>query len=241
MRRLFLAFVLLVAAIGTAAADDFAGRYAATGVDPQGRNYKAAVQIEPFGKLQVVLWKLEGGAAYKGIGIQQGDKLGVGYGSADTKFGIAVYKVSGGRLEGVWADSRDLKSELGKETLEGSPDLNGTFKITLGQNRDGLTNYSGTIQIKRNGNTFLFFWPTKVPSLGVGVLLDDMLVVAYGSKPTKLPGVVAYKVSGKDAKGTGDDVLEGIWATLPIKQKDDTSFAVSPPSKAGSETLTPLP
>src|SRR5690349_17470829 len=181
--RFLLSLVLVLAAWNTAAADDFVGRYAAAGVTPQGASYKADVQIEQVGKLHVVLWRLEGGAAYKGIGIRQGDKLGVGYGAADTKFGIAVYKVNGGTLEGLWADSRDLKSELGKETLEGSPGLNGTYKIALGQNRDGITNYTGTIDIKRNGDTFLFYWPTKTPSLGVGVLIDDMLVVAYGNNP----------------------------------------------------------
>jgi hypothetical protein len=241
MRRFILSLLLFFAAWSTAVADEFVGKYDAAGTDPLNRAYKGAVQIEQLGKLHVVLWRLEGGAAYKGIGIRQGDKLGVGWGKANTKFGVAVYKVNGGTLEGVWADSRDLTSELGKETLTGSPELSGTYKITLGQNRDGLTNYGGTIDIKRNGNTFLFYWPTKPPSLGVGVLLDDMLVVAYGSKPADLPGVVAYKASGKDAKGSGADVLEGLWATLPIKQEPDTSFKVSPPRGPGREKLTPQP
>ena len=122
MRRVWLALLLFIAALGTAAADDFVGRYVADGVSPQGQGYKGDVQIEQVGKLHVVLWKLEGGAAYKGIAIQQGNMLGVGYGAADTKFGVAVYRVKGGTLEGVWAASRDLKSELGKETLVGSPD-----------------------------------------------------------------------------------------------------------------------
>jgi hypothetical protein len=234
MRRLLFAVVLFVAACGIAAADDFAGRYAATGVTPQGGNYKGEVQIEPVGKLQVVLWKLESGAAYKGIGIRQGDKLGVGYGGPDTKFGIAVYQVNGGTLQGVWADSRDLKSELGKETLEGSPNLSGTYKITLGQNRDGITNYTGTIEIKRNGNSFLFFWPTKVPSLGVGVLIDDMLVVAYGSNPAKLPGVVGYKASGADT-------MNGTWAFLEMQKAANGNFNVAPPKQAGTETLKRQP
>jgi hypothetical protein len=234
MRRLFLAVILFLAACGTAAADDLVGRYAATGVTPQGANYKGDVQIEQVGKLHVVLWKLENGAAYKGIAIRQGDKLGVGYGAADTKFGIAVYQVNGGTLQGVWADSRDLKSELGKETLEGSPSLSGTYKIALGQNRDGITNYTGTIEIKRNDNTFLFYWPTKVPSLGVGVLVDDMLVVAYGSNPAKLPGVVGYKTSGADT-------LEGTWAFLAPQKSGNGSFNVAPPKKPGTETLKRRP
>jgi hypothetical protein len=234
MRRFLLALVLLVAA-GGAAADDLVGKYAAAGVDPQGRAYKAAVQVEQLGKLHIVLWKLAGGAAYKGIGIRQGDKIGVGYGGADTKFGIAVYKVNGGRLEGLWADSGDLKSELGRETLEGSPDLSGTYKVTLGQNRDGITNYTGTIEIKRTGNTFVFYWPiAKPPSIGVGVLLDDMLVVAYSSNPEKLPGVVAYKA-------TAADTLDGVWAALGVKKTGGGSYNIIAPKKAGIETLKRQP
>ncbi len=211
MRRLLLALVLLLAAIGAAAADDFVGKYAAAGVDPQDRAYKAAVQIEQL------------------------DKIGVGYGGADTKFGIAVYKVKGGVLEGLWADSGDLKSELGKETLEGSPDLNGTYKVTLGQNRDGITNYTGTIEIKRTGNTFVFYWPiAKPPSIGVGVLLDDMLVVAYSSNPEKLPGVVAYQA-------TDADTLDGIWAGLGVKKTGNGSYNIVAPKKAGTETLKRQP
>jgi len=233
MRRLLFSLLLLLAASG-AAADDMVGRYAATGVTPLGAGYTGEVQIEQVGSLHIVLWKLEGSAAYKGIGIRRGDKLGVGYGAADTDFGIAVYKVNGGTLEGVWAGSTDLKSELGKETLEGSPKLTGTYKITLGQNRDGLTNYTGTIEIKRNGNAFLFYWPTKTPSLGVGVLVDDMLVVAYSSNPAKLPGVVGYKVSGAGA-------MDGIWAALDLHKSNSGGISVAPPQKAGSETLKRQP
>jgi hypothetical protein len=234
MRRFILSLILFVAAFGAARADDLVGRYAADGVTPQGDAYKGGVQIEQVGKLHVVLWKLEGSAAYKGVGIRQGNVLGVAYGVADTKFGFAVYKINGGKLEGVWADSSDLKSELGLETLEGSPDLNGTYKITLGQNRDGMTNYGGTIDIKRNGNTFLFYWPTKVPALGVGVQIDDMLVVAYGHNPAKLPGVVAYKSAGADT-------LEGIWAFLDMQKSSTGSVNIAPPRKAGSETLKRQP
>jgi hypothetical protein len=235
MRRLLLSLLLFAAAIGGAAADDFVGKYSAAGVDPKGRNYQAAVQIEQLGKLHVVLWKLADGPAYKGFGIRQGDKIGIGYGDAATKFGIAVYRVKGGTLEGVWADSRDLKSELGKETLEGSPDLNGTYKVTLGQNRDGMTNYTGTIEIKRTGNTFVFYWPiAKPPTLGVGVLLDDMLVVAYSSNPEKLPGVVAYKASDPDT-------LDGIWAGLGVQKTGTGTYNIVAPKKAGTETLKRLP
>lgn len=234
--RPFLALLfLLFAGFGSAAAaDELVGRYAAEGQMPQGQAYKGDVRIEQVGALHVVFWKLAGGSAYKGVGIRQGNVLGAAYGAADTKFGIVAYKINGGRLEGLWADSRDLKSELGKETLEGSPELSGTYKIALGQNRDGMTNYGGTIDIKRNGNAYLFYWPSKPPAIGVGVRIDDVLVVAYGSNPTKLPGVVAYKASGSD-------MLEGIWATIGVQKTSGGNFNIMPPQKTGSETLKRQP
>ena len=94
--------------------------------------------------------------------------------------------------------------------------------------------YEQIRQMAFNGNTFLFYWPTKPPSLGVGVLVDDMLVVAYGSNPAKLPGVVGYKI-------TAADTLDGIWATIGVQKTGDGSFNIAPPKKAGTETLKRRP
>ena len=192
------------------------------------------MQIEQLGALHVVLWKLADGEAYKGIGIRDGDVLGAAYGPSDTKFGVVVYKISGGTLTGTWADSRDLKSELGKETLEGDPGLNGVYKITLGQNRDGMTNYGGQVRIKRNGDTYILIWPTRPPSIGIGVRVNDMLVVAYTSNPQKMPGVVAYQA-------TGGDALSGVWAIAGIKQTGQGSYNIAAPSKVGREDLKRAP
>lgn len=230
--------LLLLACLGlggaAAAADEMVGRYTADGTTPQGKSYAGDVQIEQLGALHVVLWKLQGSEAYKGVGIRQGDVLGAAYGGPDTKFGLVVYKINGGTLEGRWVDSRDLKSELGLETLQGSADLSGTYKITLGQNRDGMTNYSGEVTITRNGDAYLFYWPAKPPVIGVGVRVKDTLVVAYSANPKKLPGVVAYQFDGKDA-------LTGIWATAGIKQTATGTWQIAAPSKTGSELLKRQP
>jgi hypothetical protein len=232
--RWFLALIVGTMLTGHAFADDLAGKYRAAGTTPNGKPYAGQVQIEQLGGLHVVLWKLDDGEAYKGIGIRQGDVLGAAYGPGDTKFGIVVYKIQGGTLTGVWADSRDLKSELGKETLEGDPGLNGVYKITLGQNRDGMTNYGGQVQIKRSGESYIVVWPTKPPALGIGVRVKDMLVVAYGNNPQKMPGVVAYQALGPDA-------LSGVWSIAGIKQTGQGSYDISAPGKAGREDLKRVP
>jgi hypothetical protein len=219
--------------LGPASADELVGKYQATGVTPKGKPYSGQVQIEQLGALHVVLWKLADGEAYKGIGIRQGDVLGVAYGPSNTKFGIVVYKIAGGTLTGAWADSRDLKSELGKETLQGDPNLTGVYNIALGQNRDGMTNYGGQVQITRNGESYLLIW-AKPAAIGVGVRLNDMLVVAYTGTPQKMPGVVAYQASGAD-------VLSGIWSIAGIKPGSAGGYDIAVPDKAGHEALKRLP
>jgi hypothetical protein len=232
--RWLFALVVGTLLLGQASADELVGKYQAAGTTPQGKPYSGEVQVEQLGGLHVLLWRLADGEAYKGLGIRQGDVLGAAYGPADTKFGIVVYRVNGGTLTGIWADSHDLKSELGKETLEGDPGLTGTYKITLGQNRDGLTNYGGQVQIKRNGDSYLVVWPTKPPAIGIGVRLKDLLVVAYTGDPRKMPGVVAYQALGSDA-------LSGIWSIAGIKQTGDSGFNITAPNKVGREDLKRIP
>jgi len=235
--RRFLALIALSAGlllIGAASADELVGKYQASGTTPKGKAYSGEVQIEQLGGLHVVLWKLADGEAYKGMGIRQGDVLGAAYGPSDTKFGIVVYQINGGTLTGQWADSRDLKSELGKETLEGDPSLNGIYKITLGQNRDGMTNYGGQVQIRRSGESYIVIWPTKPPAIGIGIRVKDTLVVAYTSNPQKMPGVVAYQALGADALG-------GVWSIAGIKQTGQGSFNISAPDKVGREDLKRVP
>ena len=209
MRRLLpFLFLLLGAVAAPAEAQDVAGLYEAQGKNPSGNAYAAAVQIVPFGQAHAILWKLANGQGYEGIAIRQGNVLGAGYTTGKLPFGLVVYRVAGGVLDGEWVTSGDPKAELGRETLEGPANLGGNYKITLGQNRDGTTNYTGEVVIKPDGDTYLVAW--YVPNLayvGRGVKIGDVLVVAYGrgQNPNKLPGVVAYKIDNAD-------MMSGIWA-----------------------------
>jgi hypothetical protein len=202
--------VLLLGAFALpAAAQDIAGVYDAQGKFPGDKDYSGAVKIVPFGSAHAILWKLANGQGYEGLAIRQGNVLGAGYTAGKLPFGLVVYRVAGGVLDGEWVTSGDPKAELGRETLEGPATLGGTYKITLGQNRDGTTNYTGEVIIKPDGDTYLMAW--MVPQLayvGRGVRIGDVLVVAYGRgrDPRKLPGVVAYKIN--DA-----NTMDGVWAT----------------------------
>jgi hypothetical protein len=209
MRQLWFSLVLLLAACGTAAAQDIVGTYDAQGANPGGAGaYKALVKIVPYGAAHAIVWDLGGGKGSEGIALRQANVLGVAYRNSKIPFGLVVYRIAGGLLDGEWLTPADQKAELGREVLEGPEDLNGNYKITLGQNRDGTTNYTGEVIIKREGDTYLFAW--MVPTLayiGRGVRIGDVLVVAWGrsQKTADLPGVVAYKID--DA-----NTMSGIWA-----------------------------
>jgi len=211
MRRLRSLLLLLVVALfaAPAAADELAGIYDAQGKFPGGKTYTGAVKIVPYGSANAILWKLDDGQGYEGLAIREGDVLGAAYTPGKVPFGLVVYRIKGGTLEGQWVGKADRKAELGLETLKGPENLSGKYEITLGQNRDGTTNYTGQVLIKPDGDTYLLAW--MVPDLayiGRGIRIGDVLVVAYGTThdPKQLPGVVAYKVD--DA-----NTLSGTWAT----------------------------
>jgi len=156
--------------------------------------------------------------------LPQGNVLGAAYTMGKVPFGLVVYRVAGGVLDGEWVSSGDPKAELGRETLEGPEKLGGTYKITLGQNRDGTTNYSGQVIIKPDGPTYLLAWMVpKLAYIGRGVRVGDVLVVAYGQSqdPKQLPGVVAYQIEDPNS-------MVGVWATAGV-------------SATGSETLKRRP
>jgi hypothetical protein len=233
-RALFLLLPLCSALSVGARADELDGHYNAMGRTPEEKEYKGSVQIQEQGQIHVVLWQLEGGGAYEGIGLHRGDILGSAYGPPGSRFGLYVYKINGGTLDGTWADSADLKAELGRETLEGSANLNGEYKITLGQNRDGLTNYDGSVILQPNGDAYVVIRNVgKKTTIGIGVRLGDLLVVATGLGK-RLPGVVAYQTQGSNS-------LSGIWSFVGLKKTGESSYAIIGSKKAGTETLIRVP
>ncbi len=84
--------------------------------NPSGKGaYTGQVKITPTGSTYAVAWKLSTGDSYAGVGIKDGDKLIVGWGTAGSEAGAVDYKISGSTLEGSWATPGG--SQLGGETL----------------------------------------------------------------------------------------------------------------------------
>jgi hypothetical protein len=73
------------------------GEYDATGKNPDGKQYKAKLTVEPAGNLYRFVWSNN----TDGVGIKQGDNIAVGIGG--SRCGFVVYQVkSNGTLDGVW-------------------------------------------------------------------------------------------------------------------------------------------
>ena len=73
------------------------GEYDATGKNPDGKQYKAHLTVEPAGNLYRFAWSNN----TDGIGIKRGDNVAVGIGG--TRCGFVTYQVQGdGSLDGIW-------------------------------------------------------------------------------------------------------------------------------------------
>lgn len=160
-------------------------------------SYRGSVSIDQRVRdLYSMSWTIPG-SPYHGVALRHGSVLGVAWGPG-TDYGVVVYRVNGGRLEGRWATASG--QAIGTEVLEGPAGLSGSYRIVSAANPGSGTPYSGTVQITRRGGTFHVVWHVGSSSYeGVGLSEDDTLVVAWS--PKKGTGVVAYRIAGERLKG----------------------------------------
>ncbi len=72
------------------------GEYDATGKNPDGKEYKAKLTVEPAGNLYRFVWSNNS----DGVGIKQGTNVAVGIGGA--RCGFVAYEIKSDVLEGLW-------------------------------------------------------------------------------------------------------------------------------------------
>ena len=81
----------------------------------------------------------------------------------------------------------------------------GTYRVS-GTNPGSGSTYSGTVTVKRNGDTFLLAWTIAGNrQIGVGIGKDDFLAVSYRSGDST--GIAFYRADENSG-------WEGIWAPL---------------------------
>ncbi len=191
-----------VAAQGEAPAGAVAGSYSITAASNPGGagSYKGTLAVTQHGPHYALDWTIPGSASYKGVAIQSGNWLGVGWGMG-SNFGVVVYKVAGGTLTGTWTTAQTM-GKIGTEVLEGPPGLNGTYKITAATNAGGPGTYTGTVNITPTGDTHKVTWNVKPAGYsGTGILKGDTFIVGWGVAGQSA-GVVAYDTTGGGLNGT---------------------------------------
>ena len=93
---------------------DPSGAYRCDGVSPDGKNYRAGVQIVRNEDTYIVRWLTPRGLVNVGVGFVNGSTLSVGY--VGTSAGVVVYRLEGDQLTGEWTDI-DASGHVYKETL----------------------------------------------------------------------------------------------------------------------------
>jgi hypothetical protein len=122
MRCVFVASCLTFAAFCLAtpalAEDkiDITGKYEGEGTNPQGQNYKTAVEVKKNGDTYTLNWTVGENETYEGFGILQGDVLAVSF-TAGNGHGVVLYKVSKNKLDGKWSlgDGKIYEEKLAKK------------------------------------------------------------------------------------------------------------------------------
>jgi hypothetical protein len=89
------------------------GVYDATGRNPDGKQYKAKLTVEPAGNLYRFVWSNNS----EGMGIKQGSNVAVGIGGG--RCGFVAYEIkSDGVLEGIWGGYGTDKTGTEKATKQ---------------------------------------------------------------------------------------------------------------------------
>ena len=89
------------------------GEYDASGKNPDGKQYKAKLTVEPAGNLYHFVWSNN----TDGVGIKRGDNVAVGIGG--TRCGFVTYQVqSDGSLDGIWGGGGSDKTGTERATKQ---------------------------------------------------------------------------------------------------------------------------
>jgi hypothetical protein len=203
-----LVAMLLLAMMASAALAEspLAGTYKAEGKTADGAAYDGKLEIAPQGRGIALTWALDGGTGYSGRGFQFDDVLGGVYWADAEHFtdpGIVIYRIDGGKLQGLWMPQGGPNNVLGREDLLGPASLEGRFEIILGEHPGGRSHYTGYVDVDRRGDTYYFHWYAPRDSyVGNGIRIGDIMVVGYAIG--RAPGTIAYCVRGGE--------LDGAWA-----------------------------
>ena len=181
-----------------AARDALVGEYRHSVVFTAGKTRRSVATIAQHGAGLSVAWEEDAGNLFGGIGVSLDGVFGAAYTeSLDGSFrgsGVVAYRIKGGTLDGVRLpyaeEDGPLAGQLIRETLQGSPALEGRFVIVRSVDAEGEDYHSGYVEIEHRGDTYQMTWYTPERSHeGVGLRIGDVLVAGYAHGFA--PGIVA--------------------------------------------------
>ncbi len=195
--------MLVCLALGLAAAEPLApaGVWDLTGRDTARDAYSGSVLLQPWGPAFDVTWHTSIGD-FQGLAIVVGDGLYASWG-AGPGFGLAVYDMEGGRLEGewlLWRDRSDPGVEWGTPLGRVRRGLVGTWEMDGHAPGNPSATYRALLTIERVGRTYVLTWDTEGSVYqGVGERQGDQLIVGWSYDTPG--GLVSYRQRGQQLLG----------------------------------------
>ena len=250
-----LAIALLGCAAAPLSAQETAGKYSLRGETVTGDPYQGAITITPRDQAFEIAWDRVEGLPHRGFALRLGNVLGVVAEDTDEDYGVVLYRVKGGHLEGIWQGNLGAPwATLGREDLDGPEGLDGNFVISLGLNPGG-SHYYGKVSIHRAGRIYSVNWYTEqLRYIGTGVLVGDIFVVGYAADHRS--EVAAYCLRSVNAgDGITADITDGglgaeqFWsapdvnpeaARLAALRDRDGRFGCGAPAAEGRPALEPV-
>lgn len=187
------------------AEQELSGEYKLTGLDENGSNpFEGIISISNQGNAYKFV-RQTNRARYTGVGIQNGDDVGVIYAEGDQGkgCGVVLYKIApDGSLDGRIAKWGEYTSGAEKAVRTAGNTFAGSYSVE-GTASDGKA-YSGTIKIDKMGDGFFVTWTTSVVNIvGFGIWRGDRAAIGFGGKQCTF---AIYKVLSAKS-------LEGHWGS----------------------------
>lgn len=189
------------AALADAPPADIAGDYEVTGSNENGSPYKGTLAVIKHGDVYQFRWNA--GKQYDGVGVLNGNVVGVAFTSGANGKGCGVVsyqRLDDGTLDGKWGYWGVDESGTERATRNGGGSgLVGSYDVT-GSNPSGA-GYKGTMAVDSKGGGYTFVWSNG--STGYGLQHGNTVNVGIGGSRCAF---MAY-----DVKSNG--TLDGVWAS----------------------------
>ncbi len=187
---------------------ELSGDYKLTGTDESGSNpFEGSLTITNQGEAYKFLRQIYR-SRLTGVGVQNGDDVGVAYAESDQGkgCGVALYRIaSDGQMDGRVAKWGEYTFGTEKAVRTSGNTFAGNYSVT-GNTPDGKP-YEGTIKIEKMGEGFFVTWTTSTSTtLGFGVWRGDRAAIGFGGKQCTF---AIYRVLSAKS-------LEGHWGSQRV-------------------------